>query len=99
MFNTQQRHGSKRKEEYKELANGCAMYDPCEINFECKNKASHLYVRCQECPVPFAKHNYKVRERMINRDNFSVSVTDETFREFQRASEQLAEKEEMKVNG
>lgn len=86
MFNTQVRHESKTKQNMKELSNGCSMYDPCPINFKCMAKASHLYVRCEECAVPFATHDHKIRSKMIQRENFAISVTNDTGKEFFEAS-------------
>lgn len=77
-INTQTQYGSSKQHTYKEMSNGCSMYEPCPINFKCMNKASHLYVRCQECPVPHATHDHKARSWAIRRENYGITVTDET---------------------
>lgn len=88
---------SNAKETNKELARGCAMYDPCPICYKCIAKASHLYRRCEECPVQFCGHNHKQRSYMIRRENFAITVTKETGEKFLQASaasaERLKEKE------
>lgn len=62
----------------KEASNGCSMYDPCPICFKCKAKASHLYERCVSCPVEFCGHSEKQRAMLIRRENFAITVSDET---------------------
>lgn len=55
----------------------CPRYNPCSICDKCQNKASHLYVSCQECKIPICSHTYEDRERMIKRDNFTIFVEKE----------------------
>jgi hypothetical protein len=55
----------------------CALYDPCPICSKCRNKASHLYVRCQTCTIPICVHTYKDRKFMIRRNNFAINATTE----------------------
>ena len=55
----------------------CPRYDPCPICDKCRNKASHLYVACQTCKIPFCSHTYEDREKMIKRENFTTIVTPE----------------------
>lgn len=52
----------------------CPRYDPCPICFKCMVRASHLFVKCQNCPVPICRHNEKIREAMIRRENFSSKL-------------------------
>lgn len=66
------------KDQKLEMSKGCSMYDPCPICFNCMNKAAHLYVRCQNCEVPHDGHTHKNRTMLIRRENFAVTVTDET---------------------
>lgn len=61
-----------------ELSKGCSMYDPCPICFKCKNKASHLYIRCQGCAVQFCAHSHKQIAWAIRRENFAITVSDKT---------------------
>lgn len=79
-------HDSRRRQEYLEASNYCSDYFPCPINYECQNKAPHLYTKCANCPVPHAKHNHKVRSYMIRRENFGIEVTKETGEKFLQAS-------------
>lgn len=53
----------------------CSLYDPCPICSKCRNKGSHLYVRCQVCTIPICTHTYKDRTYMIRRDNFKLAVS------------------------
>lgn len=55
----------------------CKMYDPCPICDKCRNKASHLYVRCQNCLIPMCAHTYANRAKMIRRQNFKLKVSKE----------------------
>lgn len=55
----------------------CNMYDPCPICDKCKNKASHLFVRCQTCKIPTCTHSYRDKNKMIRRDNFEIKANDE----------------------
>ena len=55
----------------------CPRYNPCSICDKCQNKASHLYVSCQECKIPICTHTYEDRDRMIKRDNFVIPVSEE----------------------
>ncbi len=87
MFNTQTQMSSNKKEIFKEMSKGCSMYDPCPINFQCQNKASHLYVRCQECPIPHATHNHKARAWAIRRENYAITVTEETGKLFKETAD------------
>jgi len=50
----------------------CNMYDPCPICDKCKNKASHLFVRCQTCKIPTCVHTYEDKNKMIRRENFEI---------------------------
>lgn len=99
MFGTQvQQTGSDTKQKMKEAANGCSMYEPCPICFKCQNKATHLYVRCETCPVQFCGHNHKQRSFIIRRENFAITVTKETGEKLLAASEKLSEKENCTCN-
>lgn len=57
----------------------CKMYNPCPICDKCLNKASHLYVKCQNCKIPICVHQYKDREKMIKRKNFRIPVPQDTY--------------------
>lgn len=81
------KHDSVRKDELKELSNNCSMYDPCPINYKCRNKATHLYKRCEECPVPHATHNNKARNWAIRRENFGITVSPEVGELFRAAAD------------
>ena len=52
----------------------CAMYQPCPICDKCRNKASHLYVRCQTCQIPICVHTHAQRKKMIRRENFMLNL-------------------------
>lgn len=66
---------------------GCSLYDPCRICDKCLNKASHLYVRCQNCTIPICTHKYIDRFRMIKRKNFKINVNEEVLIELRRLSD------------
>lgn len=53
----------------------CKLYNPCPICDKCLNKASHLYVRCQNCQIPICTHTYENRDKMIKRKNFKIKVS------------------------
>ena len=59
-------------------SNGCHMYDPCPLCFNCINKAAHLYARCNTCEVPHDNHDHKKRSFLIRRDNFAITLTKES---------------------
>ena len=54
----------------------CLQYDPCPICRKCLNKASNLYVRCQNCGIPICAHSHNVKEKMIKRKNFEIKLPD-----------------------
>lgn len=56
----------------------CKMYNPCPLCHKCLNKASHLYVRCQTCKIPICVHTHEDRARLLRRENFALTVTNET---------------------
>ena len=68
----------------------CKWYDPCPICEKCKNKASHLYVRCQTCLIPNCVHSFKDINIMIKRKNFIFEIKD---LEFKKAFRSLKRKE------
>lgn len=74
--------GSNTKEERREQANGCSMYDPCPLCYKCMNKAAHLYAKCASCPVQHDAHTHKNRSFFIKRENFGIEVTPETADQF-----------------
>ena len=57
----------------------CLLYNPCPICDKCLNKASHLYIRCQNCEIPICTHKYKDKERLIKRYNFRTIVSNEVY--------------------
>lgn len=52
----------------------CQQYQPCPICSKCKNKASNLYVACQNCQIPICGHKQSDIERMIKRSNFRMEM-------------------------
>lgn len=60
-----------------ERVGGCNRYDPCKMCYKCKNKASHLYVKCQLCRVPICVHKYSDVAKMIKRDNFKIELPED----------------------
>lgn len=54
----------------------CSLYEGCRICDKCLNKASHLYVRCQNCTIPICTHKHGDRVKMIRRENFKIKVSD-----------------------
>lgn len=83
-------HDSRRKHQYERLSKGCEMYAPCPINYQCMNKATHMYKRCEGCAVPHATHNHKARAWAIRRENFAIKVTPETGELFLELSRKAA---------
>lgn len=65
-------------EEHEPKFHTCNLYDPCPLCDKCRNKASHLYVRCQTCQIPICVHTHKDKEKMLRRSNFSVRVSEGT---------------------
>lgn len=63
---------SSKKDYYERLVReaGCTRYQPCEICYKCKIKASHLFVKCSRCGVPICGHDERARNYMIRRENF-----------------------------
>lgn len=57
----------------------CKMYEPCPLCDKCRNKASHLYVKCQSCEIPICTHTHADKAKMLKRDNFKVKVSKETY--------------------
>ena len=49
----------------------CPRYDPCPICYKCRNRAAHLFVKCQICRIPADAHTERDRNFMIRRENFS----------------------------
>lgn len=74
-----------------EQSQNCPMYDPCPVCYKCQVKASHLYIQCAECPLEFCAHNYKQRSLIINRDNFAITVSKETFEKLSALSKRAGE--------
>lgn len=56
----------------------CKSYLPCPICDKCLNKASHLYIKCQNCKIPMCIHTYDNRKLMIRRKNFEIRVNKKT---------------------
>lgn len=52
----------------------CSRYDPCPICFKCRVKGSHLYNKCDNCPIDICVHTDTHRNMLIRRDNFSLQV-------------------------
>lgn len=67
----------------------CNLYSPCHICNKCLNKASHLYVKCQNCGIPICTHKDKDRRTMIKRNNFKIKVSEETLNELRNMSNLL----------
>ena len=63
---------SSRRDYYRRLVEevGCTRYQPCEICYKCKVKASHLFIKCGNCKVPICGHDERARNYMIRRENF-----------------------------
>ena len=82
---------TRNKEKFKEEPkfHTCSLYDPCPICDKCRNKASHLYVRCQTCTIPICIHTHADRVKMIKRKNCKVKVTKEVFNKLKELSEEV----------
>jgi predicted amidophosphoribosyltransferase len=75
---------SRKREEMLKRSKGCPNYKPCPLCYSCENKATHLYVECESCEVPWDHHNHTAKSYMIKRPNFAIRVSEE-------AKEQLRE--------
>lgn len=79
----------RNKDKYIEVEKryfSCKMYDPCPICDKCNNKASHIYVRCQNCEIPICQHTYKDKCFMIRRSNFKLKVDNQVFQKLRELS-------------
>lgn len=74
---------------------GCSMYYPCPICDKCLNKASHLYVRCENCGIPICVHTNKDKMTLIKRKNFKIKVSEKTFNILRNLSKDILEQEEL----
>lgn len=61
-------------EHWSQLSDFCVRYDPCPICYKCRQKASHLFLRCQDCGVPRCIHTEAERALMIKRENFAINM-------------------------
>ena len=57
----------------------CRQYDPCPICRKCLNKASNLYVKCENCKIPICSHTYEAKDKMIKRKNFEIRLSEKDF--------------------
>lgn len=70
----------------------CPRYNPCPICDKCQNKASHLYVECEECQIVTCAHTYADRMKMIKRENFVEYIDKETMNEVRKLAEEVHER-------
>lgn len=70
----------------------CPRYNPCPICDKCQNKASHLYVECQDCQIVTCSHTYADRKKMIKRKNFVEYVDKETMDEIKKLAVEVHER-------
>ena len=70
----------------------CPRYNPCPICDKCQNKASHLYVECQECRINTCAHKYADRVKMIKRKNFVEYVDKDTMNKIREMAKKVREK-------
>ena len=82
---------STAKETKLKLSKGCSMYDPCPLCFNCINKAAHLYARCADCEVPHDAHTYKNRTMLIRRENFAITLSEESGKKLKEFIEKKGE--------
>lgn len=73
----------------------CTRYDPCPICYKCMIKASHLFIKCQNCQVPICGHQERARNFMIRRENFKdrfmefMPSSDEKFRKYEENKQDI----------
>lgn len=60
-----------------DMAEGCSKYLPCPLCYKCRNKGSHLYVKCDSCLIPICVHTDSQINMLIRRDNFTQEVSKE----------------------
>lgn len=85
----QVQRGDDKQYNMHKLSGFCSMYQACPICFKCENKASHLYLKCQSCPIQFDGHNHKHKSWAIRRDNFAINVSEETMSKFDEARDRV----------
>lgn len=64
------------KEQMYDIGEHCNRYEPCPICNKCRVKGSHIYEKCDTCPIPICVHENKIIERLIVRDNFKQKLPD-----------------------
>lgn len=69
--------GKTNRDEFTELGEFCNRYTPCPICYKCRVKASHLFAKCEECPIPICVHEDRHINMLIKRKNFAQTVSEE----------------------
>ena len=80
------------KDTFLSYGESCNKYDPCPICYKCRVKGSHLYNKCDDCPIPICIHTNQNREWLIKRDNFSLQVGKELVDILKEREQQLHSK-------
>lgn len=66
-----------RKEDLLDLGATCNRYEPCPICYKCRVKGSHVYAKCDDCPIQICVHEPKIIDKWIIRDNFAQEIPKE----------------------
>lgn len=66
-----------RKEDLLDVGSACSKYEPCPICYKCRVKASHIYIKCDECSIDLCIHKDEHINRFIIRDNFKQPIDKE----------------------
>lgn len=66
-----------RKEDLLDIGSSCIRYEPCPICYKCRVKGSHIYHKCDKCPIELCVHQDEHIGYFIKRDNFETSMSKE----------------------
>lgn len=66
-----------RKEDLLERGSQCSRYEPCPVCYKCRVKGSHIYDRCDSCPIAICTHEDRHIGRFVVRDNFATPMPKE----------------------
>lgn len=66
-----------RKEDLLDLGSTCSRYEPCPVCYKCRVKGSHIYDKCDKCPIELCIHKDEHIGRFIVRDNFATPMQED----------------------
>lgn len=65
-----------RKEDLLDLGSACIRYEPCPVCYKCRVKGSHIYSKCDKCPIDICVHKDEHISRFVVRDNFETPMSE-----------------------